>query len=270
MKKPMRNDVLLAVVLATGCGGAGTTPGDAIAPLFDSPSGATIELIADRSPVEPLVMHDLSGTPWSMDELRGQVVLVNFWATWCGPCRIEIPDLVKIQDRYGDHVQVIGVSLDEGGPDVVRSFADELQMNYPVVMATPEILTQFPGVFALPTTFVVDPDGAIAQKHVGLVSPGVMEQEARVLASLPTDVVVELVEPTAPTHLVDAAQATEIPGLDLALLTPMKKEMALKRLNEDSCSCGCSLTLAQCRINDPTCAVSLPLAQVVVEEIAAL
>jgi thiol-disulfide isomerase/thioredoxin len=215
-------------------------------------------------------MHDLSGTPWSMDELRGRVVLVNFWATWCGPCRHEIPDLVKIQDRYGEHVQVIGVSLDEGGTEVVSRFADELQMNYPIVMATPEILEQFSGVFALPTTFVIDPDGGIAQKHIGLVSPAVMEQEARVLASLPTDVVVELVEPTVPTHLADAAHATEIPGLDLARLTPEKKEMALKRLNEDSCSCGCGLTLAQCRINDPTCDVSLPLAKVVVEEIAAL
>ena len=219
----MRNDVLLAVVLATGCGAAGTTPGDTIAPLFDFPSGATIELIADRSRVDPLVMHDLSGTPWSMDELRGRVILVNFWATWCGPCRLEIPDLVKIQDRYGDHVQVIGVSLDEGGPDVVTAFADELRMNYPVVMATPEILAQFSGVFALPTTFVVDPDGGIAQRHIGLVSPSVMEQEARVLASLPTDVVVELVEPTVPTHLVDAAHATEIPGLDLARLAPKKR-----------------------------------------------
>ena len=264
----MRGFVLLAAVLATGCGGAGTTPADRVSPLFDLPSGTTVELIADRSTVDSLVMHDLSGTSWSMDDLRGKVVLVNFWATWCSPCRYEIPDLIKIQDRYGDHVQVIGVSFDEGGADIVNAFADELQMNYPVVMATPEILEQFPGVFALPTTFVVDPDGGIAQTHIGLVSPGVMEQEARVLASLPTDVAVKLVEPTATTHLVDAAHATEIPGLDLTALTPAQKEMALQRLNEDHCSCGCGLTLAQCRINDPACDVSLPLAQTVVEEIA--
>lgn len=270
VKRQMRSDVLLAAVLAVGCGGAVTNPGDSIVPVFALPPGATVQLIADRSPVDPLVMHDLSGTPWSMDELRGQVVLVNFWATWCGPCRIEIPDLMKIQSRYGDHVQVIGVSLDEGGVDVVSSFADELQMNYPVVMATPELITQFPGVYALPTTFIVDPDGRVAQKHVGLVNPGVLEQEARVLAALPTDVRVELVDPTEPTHLVDAAHATQIPGLDLTALTPKKKEMALQRLNEDTCSCGCSLTLAQCRINDPHCDVSLPLAQVVVEEVASL
>ena len=126
-----------AAVLATGCGGAGTTPADRVSPLFDLPSGTTVELIADRSTVDSLVMHDLSGTSWSMDDLRGKVVLVNFWATWCSPCRYEIPDLIKIQDRYGDHVQVIGVSLDEGGADIVNAFADELQMNYPVVMDSP-------------------------------------------------------------------------------------------------------------------------------------
>ena len=261
--------VLGLLLMAVGCGGAERPSGDGHPRIFDVPDGATVQLVADRAHVDPLVMRDLNGTDWSMDDLRGKVVLVNFWATWCGPCRYEIPDLMKLQDHYRDRLQIIGVSLDEGGVGIVSAYADELQMNYPVVMATPEILEQFPGVFALPTTFVVDPAGDIAQTHIGLVNPGVMEQEARVLASLPADVTVELVEPVAQTHLVDAAHATEIPGLDLTVLTPTQKEQALQRLNENGCSCGCGLTLAQCRINDPACDISLPLAQTIVDEIAA-
>ena len=264
----VRGFVLAATGLAAACGGATTPTADGPIRVFDVPEGASVKLVADRVVPDPLVMYDVNGTPWSMEELQGKVVLLNFWATWCGPCRLEIPDLIKIQDRYRDQVQIIGVSLDEGGPGIVTAFANELKMNYPVVMATPQILEQFPGVFALPTTFVLDPDGAIAQTHIGLVSPGVMEQEARVLASLSADVTVELVEPTVPRQLVDAAQATEIPGLDLSMLTPAQKEQALQRLNKDGCSCGCGLTLAGCRINDPACDVSLPLAQTVVEEIA--
>lgn len=134
-------------------------------------------------------------------------------------------------------------------------------------MATPEINRQFPGVFALPTSFILDTEGRVVQTHVGLINPAVLEQEARYLSSMPTDVTVELIEGTPQTRLADAAHATEIPGLDLSELTGEQKEVALQRLNEDSCTCGCALTLAQCRINDAACDISLPLAQQLVAAI---
>ncbi len=93
------------------------------------------------------------------------------------------------------------------------------------------------------------------------------EQETRVLAGLPTDVGVEYVEDTGGVLLSNAAQATEIPGVDLSVLSPEHRTAALRRLNEDTCTCGCELTLAQCRINDSACEISLPLAQTVVQEI---
>jgi len=93
---------------------------------------------------------------------RGNEVIVYFWATWCPPCRAEIPDLVALQARYGDRLQVIGVSQDEAGVEVVKRFAEAQHMNYPIVMSTPEIEKAFPGVAALPTSFVVDPKGKIA------------------------------------------------------------------------------------------------------------
>ena len=263
--------VVLGALTMTACGPPAEPPSaDAGVPqpVFDLPAGdMTLQFVRDPVQIEELVMEDLDGETFSMADLRGKVTLVNYWATWCGPCRHEIPQLVQLQDRYGDQLQVIGISTDEGDPANVVAFAHEFQMNYPVVMATPEINRQFPGVFALPTSFVVDTEGRIVQTHVGLINPAVLEQETRYLAGLPTDVSVELIESTKQTRLADAAHATEIPGLDLSQLTPEQKETALQRLNEDGCSCGCQLTLAQCRINDSACGVSLPLAEQVVEEI---
>ena len=93
------------------------------------------------------------------------------------------------------------------------------------------------------------------------------EQETRYLSGLPANVTVELIDENDTTRLANAAHATEIPGLDLSELPPDQKKQALLRLNEDTCACGCSLTLAQCRINDAACGISLPLAKKVVEEI---
>ena len=259
------------VLALVGCGqpaGSGGAADSGPVPIFGTPTTMTVQFVKEPIQVEDLVMEDLDGDTFSMADLRGRVTLVNYWATWCGPCRQEIPDLIKLQDHYGDQLQIIGVSTDEGDLANVRAFAQEFEMNYPVVMATPEINKQFPGVFALPTSFVLDTEGRVVQTHVGLINPAVLEQETRHLASLPTDVTVEFIESTQQTRLADAAHATEIPGLDLSSLTVEQKEAALQRLNAESCECGCYLTLAQCRINDASCDVSLPLAQQVVDEVA--
>jgi thiol-disulfide isomerase/thioredoxin len=237
-------------------------------PVFEQPvAEMTLQFLRDPVKIDDLAMQDLDGGTFSMADFHGKVTLVNYWATWCGPCRQEIPHLIELQNHYGDQLQVIGVSTDDGDSAKVSAFAQEFKMNYPVVMATPGINRQFSGVFALPTSFVVDMEGRIVQTHVGLINPSVLEQEIRYLTDLPTDVTVELIESTQQTRLADAAHATEIPGLDLSHLTPEQKGAALQRLNEDVCVCGCQLTLAQCRINDAACGVSLPLAEKVVAQI---
>ena len=261
-----------AALLLTSCGGIGSGPPDPTGgrdTIFQLPAGAQLQLIRDRVEPSDVVMTDLTGATHSLAALRGKVVLMNFWATWCGPCRQEIPDLMALRARYGEQVEIIGVSLDEGGAGVVEAFADELQISYPLVMSTPEITQQFPGVFALPTTFVLDPQGGIAQTHVGLINPAILEWEIRYLAGLDETIQVALVEAEKPRTLAEAAQATEIPGLDLSGLTAEQRETALQRLNEDGCTCGCGLTLASCRINDPSCGFSLPLAEELVAEIVA-
>ena len=259
--------LFVAVASVGACAGGGE---DGPAPIFDAASRpATIQLVADPVEMPALTMRALDGQTIASDDLRGKVTLVNFWATWCGPCRAEIPDLIKLQDRYPDQLQVIGVSVDEGGVAIVEDFVTEYGINYPIVMATHELRRAFPGVTALPTSFIVDPDGRVVQTHVGLINPGILEQETRLLASIDTSITVDLVDEDRHARLLNAAHATEIPGLDLTNLTPAQRETALQRLNEEPCDCGCGLTLAQCRINDPSCGFSLPLAEQVVADIVA-
>ena len=195
------------------------------------------------------------------------LTLVDFWATWCAPCRAEIPDLVKLQTQYKDHLVVLGVlSEDEPGPHVSR-FAADYKINYPIIPETKELLAAFPGIYALPTTFMVGPDGKMMQKHIGQIRPAQIELETRVLAKLPVDAEVEYEPDDKEAVLASNARATEIPGVDLSALTPEQKTRALNRLNAEPCDCGCGLTIAQGRINDSTCAVSPKLAAAILAEV---
>jgi thiol-disulfide isomerase/thioredoxin len=270
--------LVVAFLWAAGCGPSpvdapggdwtGGAPGPP--PLFDTPDGGvTLRFVDAPAEVPPdLTMETLDGRTVSMAAQRGKVVLVNFWATWCGPCREEIPFLVRLAERYPDHLTVIGVSEDAGGTDLVAAFTAQYGVNYPIVMSTPEIKRAFPGVFALPTSFVVDPAGRMVESHVGLISPVILEQETRYLASLTHDATIETAPSNDQIRLANAAQATEIPGVDLSVLTPEQREEVLRRVNEEGCPCGCSLTLAQCRINDSACGISPPLVDELVAEVA--
>jgi thiol-disulfide isomerase/thioredoxin len=230
-------------------------------------SSGSVRLLKERVEIPPFAATDLEGRQISTASLRGKVVLVNFWATWCPPCREEIPDLIALQNKYKDQLQIIGVSQDSGSVEEVRRFAAEHRMNYPTVMSTPEIEKLFPGVYALPTTFVLDRDGRLAQKHVGLLNAAVTETETRSLAGLAPEVAVVYADEEDKVRVSNAAQANKIPGVDLSALSPERRAEALKALNSEHCTCGCGLTLAQCRIDDPDCSVSLPLAQDLVKKL---
>ncbi len=219
-------------------------------------------------PVPSFTAEDLDGRAVSPEQWRGKVTLVNFWATWCPPCRAEIPELIALQDKYRDQLQIIGVSQDQGPVQSVRQFVAEHKINYVVVMATPELQKNFPGVFGLPTTFLLDRDVRIAQKHIGILNPTLTEDEVRALAGLPVNASIERVQDAGQVRLENAAHATEIPGLDLEQVPAGRRAELLQKLNTDQCTCGCGLTLAQCRINDPSCTVSLPLAREIVRQVA--
>ena len=229
----------------------------------------TLRFYKDPAPAPTFEVETLAGRRISSADLVGKVTVINFWATWCGPCKAEIPDLIALQDRYRDQLQIIGISEDEVGADEVKRFADEHKINYPVVMSTEAIRKVFPGVVALPTSFVLDRQGRVVQKHIGLLDPAMTEHETRSLAGLTTKATVELVEPDQPIGLANAAQAKTIPGVDLSKLSAARRVETLQRLNTEGCTCGCGLTVAKCRIDDPACGVSLPVARRIVAEMSA-
>jgi hypothetical protein len=152
----------------------------------------------------------------------------------------------------------------------VKRFAAEHRVNYPVIMTTPEIDKLFPGIGALPTSFIVDRESRVVQKHVGMLRAAITEQETRALAGLPVNASIEEVDQTQGLKLAldNGAQAMTIPGVDLAALPVAKRIEALQKLNGQPCTCGCDLTVAKCRVDDPTCGVSLPLARQIVKQIA--
>jgi thiol-disulfide isomerase/thioredoxin len=234
-----------------------------------APSGepSVIRFVKDPTPTPPFLVTDLKGESISTAALKGKVVIVNFWATWCPPCRAEIPELVELQTKYKDRLQVIGVSVDEdASPQEVNAFAAKAGINYPVVMGK-DIVKEYGGVPALPTSFMVNKDGGVVQKHVGLLQRDEVETEIRALSGLPVNAKIETFADNGQIFLKNAALATDLPDVDMKGLTAAQKTQVLKRLNSETCTCGCGLTIAQCRINDTTCPISQKLAAQVVQEV---
>ena len=235
------------------------------APPEDQP---VIRFVRNPDPAPDFKLTALDGKPLSIAALQGKVVFLNFWVTWCGPCRAEIPDLIALQDRYKGRLQIIGLNVDDEEADI-QKYVEETGINYPVAMTSNDVRIQFGGIPALPTSFVLDTAGRVVQKHVGLWNPAVYETEIRALLGMPIMAKVETFEDKGEVFLAHADRATELPGVDLSKLTPEQKKVVLHRFNADTCTCGCKFTLAQCRIWDSACAVSKAATEKIVAEVSA-
>lgn len=133
--------------------------------------------IRENSVAPDFSLPDLAGQRVDLSSYRGKVVLLDFWATWCDPCRDEIPHFVDLQNKYGEQgLQIIGVSMDDG-PEAVRDFYQRFKMNYPVVMGNAKTGELYGGVLGLPIAFVIRRDGRIAEKHIGATDISVFEKE---------------------------------------------------------------------------------------------
>jgi len=217
----------------------------------------TIRFVRNPDPAPEFKLNGLDGKPVTLAGSRGKITLLNFWATWCGPCRAEIPDLIELQNKYKDRLQILGLVVDDDDADAIKEFAEKFGINYPVAIASDAIRFQYGGIAALPTSFVLDAEGRIVQKHEGLRDPLLYETEIRSLLGLSIgNVKVETFEDTGQIFLKNADRASELPGVDLSKLKPEQKIVALHKFNAETCSCGCTFTLAQCRIYDRNCQVS--------------
>ena len=232
-------------------------------------SRAAIRFVKNPEAAPEIHVQTLDGKPLTLASANGKVILLNFWATWCGPCRMEIPGLIELQKQYKDSLQIMSLLVDVDDVDDAKKFVADAELNYPVGVATNDVRIQYGGVSALPTVFVIDTQGRIVQKHVGLFDPRLYELETRALLNLAIPVKIETFEDTGEIFLRNAKNATELPGVDLASLNPEQKMAALHALNANGCTCGCTLTLAQCRIYDSACATSKARADKIVSDVSA-
>ena len=121
---------------------------------------------------------DTDGNNISLSDYRGKVVIINFWTTWCGPCRYEIPDLVQLYEEYNKDLIVLGISLDYDGPSVVPQFEERIGgVNYPLLYGDNNISNLYGGVTGVPTTFIIDRNMQVFKKYLGYRPPDVIEQD---------------------------------------------------------------------------------------------
>ena len=129
------------------------------------------------------VLPQLDGTPLRLSDYRGKVVLLDFWATWCDPCREETPHFVELQREFADRgLQIIGVSMDDTS-EPVRYFYQQFHVNYPVVMGSAKTGEAYGGVLGLPIVFLLDREGRIVAKHMGPTKAGTFDREIAALLS---------------------------------------------------------------------------------------
>ncbi len=132
---------------------------------------ATVKPDNERHDAPDFSLKDADGKVVHMSDYKGKVVLLDFWATWCGPCKIEIPWFVDLQRKNKDRgFEVLGVSMDEEGWEIVKPFLSDMGVNYRVVIGNDATAQLYGGVDAMPTTFLIDRSGKIAAVHVGLAS----------------------------------------------------------------------------------------------------
>jgi peroxiredoxin len=147
---------------------------------------AGVKAVKNRHPVADLAFPELNGGSWRLSDHRGQVVLINYWASWCAPCRQETPGLIDLSRDYRyKGLTIVGVSMDEGGKPAVRSFLSEFHLPYPVLI--PDLGSpSAPAVDALPTTVLVDRSGRVAKSYVGAVKESVFRADVdQLLAEQP-------------------------------------------------------------------------------------
>ncbi len=182
---------ILIVMLAPGADNGGAPPaGSPKGNLTGSPNSAADDAAADakvagkKAPLD-FTLKDMNGVDVKLAAFKGKPIVMNFWATWCGPCRAEIPSLVELQKQYGDEGQdvvILGISVDDP-VEKLKPYASQMKMNYPVLVGNgrDDVQDAFGPLWGIPVTVFIDRDGRIAKKHSGIASKEQFEQEIKAL-----------------------------------------------------------------------------------------
>ncbi len=134
-----------------------------------NPGGMPFRPLTASAPAPDFSLESLDGKTMRLSDFRGKAVLLNFWATWCGPCKIEMPWFVDLQNQYGSQgLQIVGVAMDDASKEDIAKFAKEMGVNYPVLIGKEAVGDEYGGVPALPETFLIARDGKIMDKIIGL------------------------------------------------------------------------------------------------------
>jgi len=145
---------------------------------FEDADRPSLNPVSQRKVAPDFALKDSSGKIVKLSDFRGKVVLLNMWATWCAPCREEIPWFVDFEREFKDRgFTVLGVAMDDRGWDVVQPYIKRHELNYPVTVGDSEVSTIYGGTGALPTTFMIDREGRIARTHVGVAGRHTYKQE---------------------------------------------------------------------------------------------
>jgi thiol-disulfide isomerase/thioredoxin len=134
-----------------------------------------------KSTVAPdFSLQSLDGATMRLSDLRGKAVMLNFWATWCGPCKIEMPWFVDFQKQYGAQgLQIVGVAMDDASKEDIAKFAKDMGVNYPILLGKESVGDQYGGVNALPETFLISRDGKIVDRIIGLEGKAEIEDSIK-------------------------------------------------------------------------------------------
>jgi thiol-disulfide isomerase/thioredoxin len=174
MRRWLTGLLAIVVVAAGGCRDETDRNGHRPSTGPRSDSGGRLDA---PYPIEPFTGVDLEGRPISLAAWKGNVVIVNVWATWCAPCRREMPALAALQEKYRESVRVLGLLQDNVTTDFAREFVRSVRVTYPIVRSTFDLERRFPQVLALPMTFVIDPQGRLVAVYAGEIEPAELERQ---------------------------------------------------------------------------------------------
>ena len=153
---------------------------DAPPPDADAqPAADGAACVANAKPANmDFTLKDLDGKNVKLESYKGKVVLLNFWATWCGPCKAEIPGFIELQAKYKDKLTIIGYNVDDDAPKA-KAFATEYKMNYPVLLgeSREDVQDAYGPIWGIPASFIISKDGKVCRKHLGIAPKNVFEKE---------------------------------------------------------------------------------------------